>query len=384
MVFETRYNIYYQNNFRIIIMERIFLSPPHMSGKEQQYISEVFESNYIAPLGAFVNRFEKSIETYTGTTNALALSSATAGLHLALRVLGIEEGDYVLASTFTFIGSVSAILYQNAQPIFVDSDESWNISPVLLKEAIQKAPQKPKALIVTHLYGQMCKLDEIIAICREEGIYLIEDAAESLGASYHGQQSGIFGDMAVYSFNGNKILTTSGGGMLVSENKEWIEKAKFLATQAKEDYLHYEHKEFGYNYRMSNILAAIGVAQMEVLESRVNRRREIFELYQKNLCQIDEIQFMPEIQDSRGSRWLTTLTFSKTNPQKIIDLLEKENIESRPLWKPMHMQPLFEDALVIENGTSQALFAKGICLPSGSSMSNDDVERICMLIKVAL
>jgi len=365
-------------------MERIFLSPPHMSGKEQQYISEVFESNYIAPLGAFVNRFEKSIETYTGTTNALALSSATAGLHLALRVLGIEEGDYVLASTFTFIGSVSAILYQNAQPIFVDSDESWNISPVLLKEAIQKAPQKPKALIVTHLYGQMCKLDEIIAICREEGIYLIEDAAESLGASYHGQQSGIFGDMAVYSFNGNKILTTSGGGMLVSENKEWIEKAKFLATQAKEDYLHYEHKEFGYNYRMSNILAAIGVAQMEVLESRVNRRREIFELYQKNLCQIDEIQFMPEIQDSRGSRWLTTLTFSKTNPQKIIDLLEKENIESRPLWKPMHMQPLFEDALVIENGTSQALFAKGICLPSGSRMSNDDVERICMLIKVAL
>jgi len=362
-------------------MDRIFLSPPHMSGKEQEYITEVFESNYIAPLGAFVNRFEESIENYTGTSNALALSSATAGLHLALRVLGIGEGDYVLSSTFTFIGSVSAILYQNAQPIFVDSDESWNISPILLKEAIQKAPRKPKALIVTHLYGQVCKLDEIIAICKEEGIYLIEDAAESLGASYHGQQSGTFGDMSVYSFNGNKILTTSGGGMLVSENKEWIEKAKFLATQAKEDYLHYEHKEFGYNYRMSNILAAIGVAQMEVLEVRVDRRREIFELYQKNLCAIHEIQFMPEIQDSRGNRWLTTLTFKHTNPLKIIELLEKENIESRPLWKPMHMQPLFHDALVIKDGTSQRLFETGICLPSGSSMSDQDIVSVCDIIK---
>jgi UDP-N-acetylbacillosamine transaminase len=355
-----------------------------MSGKEQAYIAEVFESNYIAPIGQFVNRFEESIEAYTGASHALALSSATAGLHLALRVLGIGEGDYVLASTFTFIGSVSAILYQNAEPIFVDSDESWNISPELLKEAIQKAPQKPKALIVTHLYGQLCKLDEIMAICKEEGIFLIEDAAESLGASYHGQQSGILGDMGVYSFNGNKILTTSGGGMLVSENEEWIAKAKFLSTQAKENHLHYEHKEFGYNYRMSNVLAAIGVAQMEVLESRVARRREVFELYQTNLCQIDEIQFMPEIQDSRGSRWLTTLTFDKTNPQKIIDLLEKENIESRLLWKPMHMQPLFKDTLVIENGKSQDLFTKGLCLPSGSSMSNDDVERICSMIKALL
>ena len=365
-------------------MERIFLSPPHMSGKEQAYIAEVFESNYIAPLGQFVNRFEKSVEVYTGTSNALALSSATAGLHLALRVLGIGMGDYVLASSFTFIGSVSAILYQNAEPIFVDSDESWNISPKLLKEAINKAPKKPKALILTHLYGQLCKLDEIITICKEEGIYLIEDAAESLGASYHGQQSGTFGDMAVYSFNGNKILTTSGGGMLVSENKEWIEKAKFFSTQAKEDYLHYEHKEFGYNYRMSNVLAAIGVAQMEVLRSRVERRREIFECYQKNLAQIDEIQFMPEIQNSRGSRWLTTLIFEKTNPKRIIDLLEKENIESRPLWKPMHMQPLFKDALVVENGTCETLFKQGICLPSGSNLSNNDIDHICNLIKDAL
>jgi len=365
-------------------MERIFLSSPHMSGKEQAYIAEVFESNYIAPLGQFVNRFEESIEAYTGTSNALALSSATAGLHLALRVLGIGVGDYVLASSFTFIGSVSAILYQNAEPIFVDSDESWNISPTLLKEAIVKAPKKPKALIVTHLYGQLCKLDEIIAICKDEGIYLIEDSAESLGASYHGKQSGTFADMSVYSFNGNKILTTSGGGMLVSENKEWIEKAKFLSTQAKEDYLHYEHKEFGYNYRMSNVLAAIGVAQMEVLDVRVKRRRAIFDLYTKYLSEIEEISFMPEVSNSRGSRWLTTLTFAKTNPKKIIDILENENIESRPLWKPMHMQPLFKESLVIENGKSQDLFSKGICLPSGSNLSNADVERICSMIKVAL
>ncbi len=365
-------------------MDRIFLSPPHMSGKEQQYIAEVFESNYIAPLGAFVNRFEESIEIYAGTSNALALSSATAGLHLALRVLGVGEGDYVLASSFTFIGSVSAILYQNAKPVFVDSDESWNISPALLKEAIQRSPKKPKALIVTHLYGQPCKLNEIIDICKEEGIYLVEDAAESLGASYQGKQSGTFGDMGVYSFNGNKILTTSGGGMLVSENEEWIAKAKFLSTQAKEDHLHYEHKEFGYNYRMSNVLAAIGVAQMEVLSERVDRRREIFDLYQKNLCEHEEIQFMPEIQDSRGNRWLSTLTFGRTNPQKIINLLEESNIESRPLWKPMHIQPLFSDALVVEDGTSQKLFEQGICLPSGSSMRDEDVYRVCENIKRAL
>ena len=362
-------------------MDRIFLSPPHMSGKEQQYIAEVFDSNYIAPLGAFVNRFEESIETYTGTSNALALSSATAGLHLALRVLGVGEGDYVLASSFTFIGSVSAILYQNATPIFVDSDESWNISPTLLKAAIQRSPKKPKALIITHLYGQLCKLNEIISICKEAGIFLIEDAAESLGSSYHGQQSGTFGDMGVYSFNGNKILTTSGGGILVSENEEWISKAKFLSMQAKENHLYYEHKEFGYNYRMSNVLAAIGVAQMEVLNERVERRREIFKLYQAHLSGIKEIRFMPEIESSRGNRWLTTLILDNTNPAKLMRVLDEENIESRPLWKPMHLQPLFKDALVIEDGTSQKLFEKGICLPSGSSMNDEDVLRVCNSIE---
>jgi UDP-N-acetylbacillosamine transaminase len=365
-------------------MDRIFLSPPHMSGKEQEYIAEVFESNYIAPLGTFVNRFEEYVETYTGSSHALALSSATAGLHLALRVLGVDAGDYVLASSFTFIGSVSAILYQNAKPIFVDSDESWNISPSLLKTAIKNAPKKPKALIITHLYGQLCKLDEIIAICKEEGIYLIEDAAESLGATYCEQQSGTFGDMAVYSFNGNKILTTSGGGMLISNNELWIEKAKFLSTQAKENFLYYEHKEFGYNYRMSNVLAAIGVAQMEVIDERVNRRREIFNLYQKELSEISEINFMPEIDNSRGNRWLTTLTFDHADPEKVIAALALEDIESRPLWKPMHMQPLFVDALVFEDGTSESLFKKGICLPSGSSMSDNDVVFVCDILKKVL
>jgi len=365
-------------------MNRIFLSPPHMSGKEQQYIAEVFESNYIAPLGAFVDRFEVSVCDYTGAKYALATNTATAALHLALRVLGVESGDYVLASSFTFIGSVNAILYQNAIPVFIDSDESWNLSPTLLKQAIAQSPKKPKALIVTHLYGQMAKMDEIAAICREEGIYLVEDAAESLGASLNGQQSGTFGDMGVYSFNGNKILSTSGGGMLVCSNDMWIEEAAFLAAQAKEDAPYYEHKTYGYNYRMSNVLAAIGVAQMEVLEARVERRREIFSLYKQYLDGISEISFMPEIEGSRGNRWLTTLILEHTDPRRIIKLLEAEHIESRLLWKPMHLQPVFKKALVVENARSEILFQKGICLPSGSSMSNDDVFWICETLRHAL
>jgi len=365
------------------MMNRIFLSPPHMSGKEQHYIAEVFESNYIAPLGAFVDQFEALVCNYTHTTHALATNTATAALHLALQVLGVGTGDFVLASSFTFIGSVNAILYQNAYPVFIDSDESWNLSPLLLKKAIVKAPKKPKALIVTHLYGQMAKMDEIMEICRNEGIFVIEDAAESLGATLHGKQSGTFGDMGIYSFNGNKILSTSGGGMLVSNNEGWIAKAKFLATQAKEPCLYYEHKEFGYNYRMSNVLAAIGVAQMEVLRERVHRRREIFNQYREQLGMYEEIEFMPEIPKSNGNRWLTTLTFKYTDPMKIIEALEDAGIESRLLWKPMHLQPLFKDALSIEDGTSEKLFKHGICLPSGSNLKNNDILRVCdTVIKV--
>ncbi len=361
-------------------MDRLFLSPPHMSGKEQQYIAEVFESNYIAPLGKFVDRFEESICSYTGSGYALATNTATAALHLALRVLGIDRGDFVRASTFTFIGSVAPILYQGAEPVFVDSDESWNLSPRLLEQAIQEAPKKPKALILTHLYGQPAKIDEIVSICKKEGIYLIEDAAESLGATYDGRQSGTFGDMGVFSFNGNKILTTSGGGMLVSDNKEWIDKARFFSTQAREPYLHYEHQEVGYNYRMSNVLAAIGVAQMEVLQDRIYRKREIFERYRYRLGGTDSISFMSEIDNAIGNRWLTTIAIEDCDTQKIIKALESENIESRPLWKPMHMQPLFRDALAVVDGTSERLFDKGLCLPSGTAMRDDDIDRVCDVV----
>ena len=363
------------------VNSRLFLSPPHMSGREQGYIAEVFESNYIAPLGAFVDRFEAEVCAYTGVRHALATNTATAALHLALRVAGVGAGDCVLASTFTFIGSVSAILYQGAEPIFVDSDASWNLSPSLLRRAIAEAPRKPKALIVTHLYGQMADMDAIMTICQEEGIVVIEDAAESLGASLHGQASGTFGDMGVFSFNGNKILTTSGGGMLISDNAEWIERARFLSTQAREPALHYEHTTYGYNYRMSNVLAAIGVAQMEVLDERVARRREIFERYRELLGDIEGLRFMPEIADSRGNRWLTTLTREGHDPRRIIQALDAENIESRPLWKPMHLQPLFAEAKAVVDGTSERYFAQGICLPSGSSMSDADVARISQIIR---
>ena len=352
----------------------IFLSPPHMSGNEQKYIDEVFKSNYIAPVGEFINRFEESVKNYTNSKNAVALINATSAIHLALRILGISEGDKVAVSSFTFIGSVTPVLYQKAEPVFIDSDESWNMSPELLKKAIKE--NDIKAVIVTHLYGQMAKIEEITKICKENGVYLIEDSAESLGASYKNKQSGTFGDFGVYSFNGNKILTTSGGGILVSENKEWTNKAKFLSTQAKEDYPWYEHETYGYNYRMSNVLAAIGVAQMEALDERIKKKREIFEWYKEFL---DE-EFMPEIKDSKGNRWLTTLTFKDKNPLKVMDKLKNNQIESRPLWKPMHMQPLFKDNKAYLNGMSEELFKKGLCLPSGTQLTKEDIKMICGIV----
>lgn len=356
-----------------------------MSGQEQAYIAEAFESNYVAPLGPFVERFEQSICDYTQAPFALATSSGTAAIHLALRVLGIGEGDIVLASSFTFIGSVAPILYQNATPLFIDSQEqSWNLDPLLLEKAIETAPKKPKALIVTHLYGQCADIESIAGICKAHGIAIIEDAAESLGATCEGRQSGTFGTFGIYSFNGNKILTTSGGGMLVSSEKAYIDKARFYATQAKEDAPHYEHREVGYNYRMSNILAAIGVAQMEVLDERVAARRKIFSWYQEELQDIAEIAFMPELPGCRGNRWLTAVTFDKTDPAIVRMALENENIESRPLWKPMHLQPLFRDALRCTNGVSERLFEKGLCLPSGTQMKRDDVRRVCDTIRKSI
>jgi len=365
--------------------KRFFLSAPHMSGNELQYIEKVFESNYIAPLGEYVNKFEESIKNYTGSKNALAVVSGTAAIHLALRVLGVGKGDDVLASTFTFIGSVNAILYQGANPVFIDSDkESWNLCPKLLNKYLVESEKKPKALIVTHLYGMSADIEKISEICKLHGIYLIEDAAESLGATFNGKHTGTFGDFGIYSFNGNKILTTSGGGMLVSSNEDWIEKAKFYSTQAKEPFIHYEHEEYGYNYRMSNVLAAIGVAQMEVIEDRVLKKREICEWYKEFLVETEDIEFMPELKNSRGNRWLTAMTFQKSDYNKIMKDLEEINVESRPLWKPMHIQPLFQNAKSVINGTSECLFEQGLCLASSTTMKKDDVRRICDAIKGCL
>ncbi|ADR35072.1 DegT/DnrJ/EryC1/StrS aminotransferase [Sulfuricurvum kujiense DSM 16994] len=370
--------------------QRIFLSPPHMGGNELTYIHEAFESNYIAPLGHNVDAFEAQIKAYTGAKYALAVTSGTAAIHLALRVLGIKEGDEVMASTFTFIGSVVPILYERCTPFFIDSDTaSWNLDPNLLEEELsQRASQgkkQPKALIVTHLYGQCADIKRLSAICEHYGVYLIEDAAESLGAGFEGKQTGTFGKMGIYSFNGNKIITTSGGGMLVSDDETLIAHARHLSTQARDNAPHYEHTEYGYNYRMSNIIAGIGRGQMEVLSERIERRREIFDLYHKALCEIEGISFMPELEGSIGNRWLTTLLLPQhISPESLRLTLEAENIESRPLWKPMHAQPLFQGAQGRLNGLSDTLFKRGICLPSGSSLTDNDVERIVSLVKQAI
>ncbi|WP_456457092.1 DegT/DnrJ/EryC1/StrS family aminotransferase [Nitratifractor sp.] len=362
--------------------KRIYLSPPHMGGNERRYVEEVFASNYIAPLGAFVDRFESAVRNFSGVGNAAALSSGTAAIHLALRLSGVGEGDRVLASTFTFIGSVAPILYQNAVPIFVDSDASWNADPKLVEEAIVK--ERPKAFILTHLYGQSAKTDEIAEICDRYGVVLIEDAAESLGATLHGRPTGTFGRFGIYSFNGNKIITTGGGGILVSDDEEAITHARKLATQAREPVTWYEHEELGYNYRMSNLLAAIGVGQMEVLPERIAKKREIFDRYRRELEGIAEIDWMPEISDSRGNRWLTTLTLRRSDPRRVIEALEAQNIESRLLWKPMHRQPLFRGAKVYGGKVSEDLFERGLCLPSGTAMSAQEQERVVRIVKETL
>lgn len=368
---------------------RLFLSPPHIDGNELKYVHEVFESNYIAPLGSFVDRFEESIKSFVKAPYALATSSGTAAIHLALRVAGIKEKDLVLASSFTFIGSVAPILYQNATPIFIDSDKkSWNLDPNLLEDELKyrykNSKKMPKALILTHLYGQSADMDAISFLCKKYELILIEDAAEALGATYKDRFLGTFGEFGIYSFNGNKIITTGGGGMLIGNNKETINKARFYATQAREPLLHYEHVDYGYNYRLSNVLAAIGVAQVEGLSRKIDKKREIFSWYKEFLSDIDEIEFMPELINSRGNRWLTCIIFNKTDSKKIINTLEANNMESRPLWKPMHLQPLFKSSKKRVNGVSEELFKKGICLPSGTAMTKDDVARICEIIKGAL
>ncbi|GAB2989294.1 DegT/DnrJ/EryC1/StrS family aminotransferase [Cyclobacterium sediminis] len=366
---------------------KIWLSSPHMGTKEFEYVTEAFETNWIAPLGPHVNGFESDIERKLGqNVYAAALSSGTAALHLALILLDVKANDEVLCQSLTFSASANPITYQGAKPVFVDSEqESWNIDPELLREAILDRTakgSKPKAIIVVHLYGMPAKMKEIITIAKEFDIPVIEDAAEALGSSLDGQAIGTFGDLAILSFNGNKIITTSGGGALVSKNENWIQKARFLATQARDPAPHYQHSEIGYNYRMSNVCAAIGRGQMEVLDNRVKSRRENFDFYKKALQDISEIKFLEEPRGFYSNRWLTTVLFQETSRREIVRLaLEKVNIESRPLWKPMHLQPVFKNETSFLNGGSQNLFDKGLCLPSGSNLSALDLNRVVEQIR---
>jgi len=373
--------------------KRIYLSPPHMSGKEQEYIKEAFDTNWIAPLGPHVTAFENEVAAYAGTQGALALSSGTAGLHLALRLLGVGAGDRVFCSSLTFIGSVNPILYQGAIPVFIDSEpDSWNMSPAALEKAFEWAMEigiMPRAIVIVDLYGQSADYDPLLAICNRYGVPVVEDSAEAMGASYKGKACGTFGNFGVYSFNGNKIITTSGGGMLISDDVEALGKALFWATQARDKAPWYQHSEVGYNYRMSNIVAAVGRGQLTVLDERVKTRREIFARYQDALGDLPGVGFMAEATYGNCNRWLTIMTLDRNytliNPMQVINALAAENIESRPVWKPMHMQPLFADNMYFtheeEGSVSDRLFSRGVCLPSGSSLTEEEQQRVIEVVR---
>lgn len=361
--------------------KRIFLSSPHMSGHEEQFIQRAFEQNFIAPLGPNVDDLEAKLSAYIGIKNTAALSSGTAAIHLGLILLGVKEGDEVLVSSFTFSASVNPIVYLGATPVLVDSEPySWNMDPELLEDAIKerrRLGKNVKAIILVHLYGMPANMAEILSIANKYDIPVIEDAAEALGSRFEDKPLGSFGTVSILSFNGNKIITTSGGGALLSDNQELVQKARFLATQARDQAPHYQHSHIGYNYRMSNVLAGIGLGQIEVIDLRVSQRRANFEFYQQNLSSRAGISFLQE-PDERyfSNRWLTTILI---DPQKagfsredLYHALEDKNIESRPLWKPMHRQPVFSSCPAYVNGTSDELFSQGLCLPSGSNMTDDD------------
>ncbi len=367
---------------------RIYLSPPHMGGAEQRYLQEAFDSNFIAPVGPQLTAFEEAFCEATGFSHAVAVASGTAAIHLGLRHLGVGRGDIVLASTLTFIGSVSPILFQGAEPVFVDCDrETWNLDPKLLEIEIERLSSQGKrvaAVLPTDLYGQSCDLESIRSICDAHGIPVFVDAAESLGSTHRGQSVGKGAVAAAFSFNGNKILTTSGGGILASDDADLIEYARFLSTQAKEDEPHFEHREIGYNYRMSNLVAAVGLGQLEVLKDRVKRKREIFEFYAAAFAGVEGIELMPEADYGVCNRWLTVALFDSDvfgcNREAVRLKLESENIESRPLWKPMHQQPVFEGRRVVGGKVAEALFETGLCLPSGTAMSDSDLHRVVKTI----
>ena len=378
-------------NKRRYIMKKIYLASPHMSEEklEEKYVKEAFDTNWLSSVGENINKFEEAVTTYLNVKSAVALSSGTSAIHLGLKALGVEKEDIVFVSDLTFSASVNPIIYQNATPVFIDSEpDTWNMSPKALEKAFEKYPN-PKAVVVVHLYGHAAKIEEIMEICKKHNVPILEDAAEGLGTTYKGKFLGTFGKFGALSFNGNKIITTTGGGMLVSNDEEKIAKARFWSTQSKDPARHYQHSEIGYNYRMSNVLAGIGRGQMQVLEKRISKKQQIFNYYKFEFRDINEIEMMKEIEDERSNYWLSTMLLkpdSKVKPLDIIESLEKENIESRPIWKPMHMQPICEKYDFInhnENGISvgEDLFNRGICLPSDTKNTIDDMQRITYIIK---
>ena len=369
--------------------KRIYLSSPHMSkeGYEQKYVKEAFDTNWIAPLGENVNKFEEELASYVGQDYAAALSAGTAAIHMAFKALDVKKDDIVFCSSLTFSATANPIIYENATPVFIDSEkETWNMDPKALEKAFEKYPN-PKAVIVVHLYGTPAKIDEIKEICEKHNVPLVEDAAESLGATYKNKQTGTFGKYGIYSFNGNKIITTSGGGMLISDDKERIEKVRFWATQSREKARHYEHKEIGYNYRMSNIVAGIGRGQLKVLDERIKQKTNIYNNYKEGFKEISDIKMQPIPENSKPNHWLSVITLdknSKVKPLDIMEALEKENIESRPVWKPMHKQPVFEkyDFIKVEDkAVSEDLFERGVCLPSDTKMTKEEQQTVIDIIK---
>ena len=365
--------------------EKIWLASPHMSdeGYEMQYVQEAFDSNWIAPLGTNVNEFEKELASKVGADHAAALTSGTGAIHLALMAAGVGEGDIVLCPTLTFSATANPIIYVNATPVFIDSDyETWNMDPNAIEAAFEKYGDKIKAVLVVHLYGLSADMDKIMAICNKYNVPVIEDAAESLGTYYKGQHTGTFGEYGIFSFNGNKIITTSGGGMLVSNNEEKVKKVRFWSTQSRDQARHYQHSELGFNYRMSNVVAGIGRGQLKVLDQRVAKKKYIYEYYKRELGHIEGINFMPVNEWDKPNYWLTSMTVTgKITPLEIMEKLEANNIESRPVWKPMHLQPFFSEYDYIGRDVSQKLFENGVCLPSDTKMTDDDLQRVCKIIK---
>lgn len=372
--------------------ERIYLASPHMGGEELKYVHEAFTSNWIAPLGPNVNHFEQELANYVGVNNACALSSGTAAIHLGLKALGITEGDIVFCSTLTFSASCNPIIYLGATPVFIDSNkETWNMCPLSLALAFEEAVTQgklPKAVVVVNLYGQSADMDPIVELCQKYQVPILEDAAESLGATYRGRYSGTIGDIGIYSFNGNKIITTSGGGMMVSNEEVYTKKAIFWATQSREAERHYEHKEIGYNYRMSNVVAGIGRGQLKVLNERITKKKEIFNMYQEAFKDIQEIEMMNICDYGKSNYWLSVMTLSEDSRVKPLDImmeLESHNIESRPVWKPMHLQPIFKQYpfFTVSEGISVAedYFNRGICLPSDTKMTTEQQQQVIAYIR---